>query len=190
MMADAQGAFNFGVDSFGRATAKGGFYVGSAGNQIPVIDSTGHWVGQAIGGGGGGVTSIAAGTGVHVSASTGAVSVSIGQAVETNSGVTFNSLICGPIALGVPLENVGANSIGAAGSASFAGGYTGGGFSGAGVACVSNAIGGTLIGVRFQGIWLYGAPNDGVNAPTQKTFTTADGKIVTVTGGLITSITP
>ena len=63
---------------------------------------------------------------------------------------------------------------------------TSGAFVGAGVACTNNAVGGKLLGVRFSGNWAYGL-NDGVNA-TSATFTTANGKTVTVVGGLITSI--
>jgi hypothetical protein len=48
----------------------------------------GSWVGLASAG----VTSLSAGTGVSVSASTGAVTVSIGQAVGTSSAVSFSSV--------------------------------------------------------------------------------------------------
>jgi hypothetical protein len=91
-MNGAGNAFSFAVDGNGGATARNGFFVGSAANQKQVIDLNGNWVGNPISGGGGGVTSIAAGTGVSVSASTGAVTISIGQVVATNSAVTFASV--------------------------------------------------------------------------------------------------
>jgi len=58
-----------------------------------------------------GVTSISAGTGVDVSAGTGSVTVSIGQAVGTSSGVRFGSLGVGTPASGTTGEIRATNNI-------------------------------------------------------------------------------
>ena len=70
----------------------GQFHYQSAPGVTAFISTGSMYVNRAVTADNGGVTSNVAGTGVSVSGATGAVTISIGQAVATSSNVQFNSL--------------------------------------------------------------------------------------------------
>jgi hypothetical protein len=77
------------IQTVGGVKAAGGFNVGTYGGwTTAVIDSSGDWVGPSTGL----VTAAYAGTGVSVSANTGGVTFSIGQAIGTGASPTFAAL--------------------------------------------------------------------------------------------------
>jgi hypothetical protein len=159
-----------------------------------------------------GVTQVVGGRGVAVSGFTGSSTISIGQDVGTGQNVTFQNITAnGPVQANTPFTSNGfliSNTLGNpfrvdgygdifAASIALAPNGTNdsihvggikccdynGVWSGNGLATTTASVGAASLAIWFGGQFVYGAP-----LANQLTFRTADGKTVTVTGGLITSV--
>jgi hypothetical protein len=186
---DRSGHTTFSVDGNGQVHFKDTLWQGSK----QLTDANGNW----IGGGGSAVTSIVAGTGISLNPIGG-----IGAVTVTNSGVTLvrggngvwidSSGGVATVSVGLPgnpaTVNFGALVLNPPGTTDaftvsskrcvdYNGDWVGT------VATQTNAVGGASLAIYYNGAWVYGAP-----LANRTTFTTADGKTVTVTGGLITGI--